>query len=246
MIRLSALRRHIAHAFGWAAVDLRKDVGTGMFLPGHLRALFRKLEINCVVDVGANRGDYAAMLRGIGFEGLIISVEPLSEVCNELATRAAGDIRWRVLNFAAAAQRGEQELNVSAARDLSSLLRAADNAPEIVLNSQIIRREFVPLKRLDEVVPEIMAELQNPRVFLKLDTQGYDLQAMEGARGFLSSILGLQSELSVVPLYQGMPDYVQALGYYRDLGFRPTGFYSVVGHRRTRRVIEFDVVFTRD
>jgi len=57
------IARVVLRRFGYAGVDLRKDVGTGLLLPGHVSNLLKQMEINCLIDVGANRGQYAAMLR---------------------------------------------------------------------------------------------------------------------------------------------------------------------------------------
>jgi hypothetical protein len=49
---------------------------------------------------------------------------------------------------------------------------------------------------------------------------GYDLEVFAGAQGCLESIAALQSELSVVPLYKGMPRYLDALATYEQAGFQ--------------------------
>ena len=52
-----------------------------------------------------------------------------------------------------------------------------------------------------------------------MDTQGYDVEVFRGASGCIGDVRGLQSELSVQPMYQGMPHYVEALDVYRTAGF---------------------------
>jgi hypothetical protein len=41
-----------------------------------LKQVLDKGEVNCVLDVGANRGQFASILRKIGYGGQIISFEP--------------------------------------------------------------------------------------------------------------------------------------------------------------------------
>lgn len=236
----TALRR-----LGYAAVDLSKDVATAMLLPGHIKNSLERLSINCVMDVGANRGDYAVMLRRIGYRGLIVSIEPVREVYESLAQRAAPDPKWKVLNYALGDKNELKQINVCTARNLSSFFRPAEDIGEAVLDAEIDRTEIVRVKRLDEVLCEVLGQTTAPRVWLKMDTQGYDLRVMDGAARALPLIVAIQSELSVVPLYSDMPDYVEALIYFRKLGFSPTGFFSVVGHRTTGRLLEFDAVLSR-
>src|SRR5438046_9585223 len=64
-------------------------------LDAHLVYLFSVLGINCVLDVGAHRGEYGLELRRSGYRGFIISFEPVTENFVALERRAAGDPRWR-------------------------------------------------------------------------------------------------------------------------------------------------------
>ena len=112
--------------------------------------------------------------------------------------------------------------------------------------NEVVAVRDVHMTTLDRIFPEITKGIAAPRVFLKLDTQGYDLEVVRGATQSLASIVAMQSEISIFPLYEGMPDYATALTRLREVGYLPTGFFSVVGHRTTSRTIEFDVVLVRD
>jgi hypothetical protein len=77
-----------------------------------------------------------------------------------------------------------------------------------------------------------------------MDTQGYDLEVLEGATGCLSSVLGLQSEIALKPIYEGMPDYLTALAKYNSLGFGITSTVPV-SRDKDMTVIEFDCLMVR-
>lgn len=240
------MARVVLRRFGYAGVDLRKDVGTGLLLPGHVSNLLKQMEINCVIDVGANRGLYAAMLRHYGYKGRIVSIEPLPEVYEELTRVASSAQDWRTLNVALGASEMVKPFNVYSSRVLSSFLTPVNNIGEILADSEVVAVRDVHMTTLDRIFPEITKGIAAPRVFLKLDTQGYDLEVVRGATQSLASIVAMQSEISIFPLYEGMPDYATALTRLREVGYLPTGFFSVVGHRTTSRTIEFDVVLVRD
>ena len=88
--------------------------------------------------------------------------------------------------------------------------------------------------------------VDSPRTYLKLDTQGYDLQAFAGAGDRVKELVGMQSEVSQVPLYDGMPHMTEQLATYEAAGFGLTGMFPVILDRPTMRVIEFDAIMVRD
>jgi hypothetical protein len=102
----------------------------------------------------------------------------------------------------------------------------------------------VPVKRLGDVFGECTGRIEGPRVYLKLDTQGYDLKVLEGSTECLDHIFALQAELSVKPIYDGMPSYLEALSTLTQLGFEMSGVYPV-NRDEQLRVIELDCVMVR-
>jgi hypothetical protein len=76
-----------------------------------------------------------------------------------------------------------------------------------------------------------------------VDTQGSDMDVIEGARKALPSITALQLELSVRPIYDGQPSLPQTMAALADLGFELLGVFPI--SRDGLRVVEFDGVFCR-
>ena len=84
-----------------------------------------------------------------------------------------------------------------------------------------------------------------PRLFLKLDTQGYDLQALGGAGDRMGDVVALQSEISCIPIYEGMPHLTQQIAAYEQAGFASAGMFPVTWDHETLAVIEFDLLMVR-
>jgi len=80
---------------------------------------------------------------------------------------------------------------------------------------------------------------------MKIDTQGHDLSVVRGAAGVLNHIVGLQSELPAVQIYDGMASMTTVLDYYFTCRFVPIGFHPVNTMRDTQISPEFDVLFSR-
>lgn len=231
-------------SLGLTLLDLSKNNDLRVFLPGHLKSVLESLQINCVVDVGANKGEYGLMLRRIGYQGRIISFEPVREVFDQLKQTAAGDDLWTTLNLACGSEESEKDINIFGLDVLSSLLPPA---PQMSLIDPVGvgRTEKVKVVRLDSMFDEIIKGLDHPRVFLKTDAQGYDLEVIKGAGKRLMEVAGLQSEIAVQPLYLGVPNYLEFLAFCRELGFEPTGFFPIFHSPVTRQMVELDAVLTR-
>jgi FkbM family methyltransferase len=198
-----------------------------------IRDTLKRLRVNCVLDVGANEGQYAKNLRQIGYQGQIISFEPIGEVYRRLSEKFSSDSRWQGLNIALGATDSFQEFNVATE---SSVMSSFLN----LKHQWDFRIETVEVRRLDSLFREIVGNIQGPRVFLKLDTQGYDLEVVQGAVGCMEDIVGMQSELSVQQLYEGAPHYLESVAKYEQLGFELIGLYEIC--RINDRVAEYDCI----
>ena len=178
----------------------------------YLRQLLTQLQIDCVLDVGANIGQFASELRGIGYHGQIVSFEPIESVFSSLQGSFAGDRKWRGFHMALGAREDSMTITIPKLTVMSSLLESG-------VTETGTRKETVTVRRLDQILPALKQDLGVSRVFLKMDTQGYDLEVFKGACGCIDGILGIQSELSVQPLYKNMPHYLESLQAYESAGF---------------------------
>lgn len=209
-------------------------------LDGHLQTFFRQHAIDCVLDVGGNRGQFASSIRHFGYRGSIVSFEPVPEAYAQLVSRAADDHRWEARQLALGDENGRRPFNVTISNSVSSFLTPTADYAGNYAGGAIERTLEVEVARLDSLFTKVTRPGQ--RVFLKIDTQGHDLKVLEGAIGSLDKIVGLQIELSVMPIYDDMTEYIVALARIRELGFIPTGMFPVVRDEMLR-VYEFDGVF---
>lgn len=220
-------------------------------LATHTRELFNLLGIDCVIDVGANIGQYGKFLRThIGYKGLILSFEPVPEIYARLVSIAKNDPLWKTFPFALGSINEIQSINITKGESLHSFLTPKVSGLKIGNQgflhdvdsfNQIIRSEMVEIKKLDSFIEEADSalNLKKSRIFLKLDTQGFDHFVIEGAKNSFSMIYALQSEISCLPLYQKMEDYTHSIEFLRDFGFDVTGMFPV-NRDQWLRVVEFD------
>lgn len=212
-----------------------------------LKGVLELQKVNCVLDVGANRGQFARRLRASGYSGWIVSFEPIPHLFADLQAMAAADGKWRVHQIALGRAPGRATLHVSARDDFSSFLHANKiTQDEFGVGRHTWRDVEVEVQRVEDNMSGMEEILRaTPRFFLKLDTQGFDLEVFAGLGSWRERLVGLQSELSVVPIYDHMPDMQAALQIYQEAGYSISGLFPVSVERATGRVIEFDCIMVR-
>ncbi|MGB0563058.1 MAG: FkbM family methyltransferase [Spirulinaceae cyanobacterium] len=224
-------------------------IGKGVTLPDRLlqkylqwryiRKTLEYLKINCVLDVGANKGQFATSLRKVGYSGRIISFEPIRKDFETLSQTLAADQNWQGFNLALGNENGPKTFNISTKEtQLSSFLN-------LKAEGWGIESHTVEMQQLDRLFPELIAKIPNPRVFLKMDTQGYDMEVVKGAQDSISQVLGLISELAVRPAYDNMPSYLESLRCYEELGFRLVDLGVAARDGKTSEMVEYDCIMVR-
>lgn len=209
----------------------------------HLAELFDRLAPGCVLDVGANAGQYGELLRSHGYRGWIVSFEPVSAAFEELGRRAQRDGRWRAFRVALGARRERRRIAVAAVSQLSSFRRVSGyGSAEFPGSSETVAAEEVEVRTLNDSWELFLDGVPCERVFLKLDTQGFDLEVLKGADRVLQRLAGLQLEASLQPVYEGIPTFTETLEHVTGLGLALTGVFAV-NRDSLFRLIEVDCVF---
>ncbi|HEX9463833.1 MAG TPA: FkbM family methyltransferase [Alphaproteobacteria bacterium] len=209
----------------------------------HLGRLFAEFEIDCVFDVGANTGQYRDFLRDrIGYHGPIVSFEPVARNVDILRQRSLRDRHWVIEGYALGAAPGSASLKVAAESQFSSF-RESDysKVPRVDGFNVVDHDESVIIRTLDDVFPPLRARLGFQRPYLKLDTQGYDMEVLRGAGRTLPMFSALQTELSVIAIYKNVPDYLESIKFLTEHHFDVSGLFPIKRDLKLR-VIEFDCV----
>lgn len=211
-----------------------------------LRRLIAHFGIDCVIDVGANAGQYATMLRrDVGYRGSIVSFEPNPDVFARLDLAARRDRHWHVYNVALSDSDGQASFNIMAADQFSSLnAPGAGLEPIFAARNRVERTVHVPCARLETLLPEIDAAAGARAILLKMDTQGHDALVVAGAGAALHAMVGVQTELAIRPLYAGATDYREMIDLLGAAGFVPNAlFANNKGHFPL--LVELDGLFVR-
>ncbi|NGO48560.1 FkbM family methyltransferase [Streptomyces ureilyticus] len=210
----------------------------------HVNAVLDKYQVNCVFDVGANAGQYGRRLRRHGYTGRIVSFEPTAEHFAKLQKKAENDPEWHVYNLGLGREEATMEIH-SNWNSMNSLLPPTEYGKGRYKRFAKATMEQIEIRRLDAMMDEALDGLTDPRPYLKMDTQGYDLEVFAGAGKRIDDFVGMQSEVALLQLYEGSPRMHEAVALYEEAGFEITGMYPVTREPATGRVVEFDCVMVR-
>jgi FkbM family methyltransferase len=200
-------------------------------------------EIDAVVDVGANTGQYACALRQAGYKEEMFSFEPLREAYEDLEKKSHTDSKWHVFHTAIGEENGESEINVAGNSESSSLLPMLDAHLRSAPESQYRTTERVKLSTLDAILEPVLSN--QSRVLLKIDTQGYEHHVIKGAKSLLQQVRLIECELSLTPLYEGQYLFQDMLDLLYGIGFTPVYFESVFSDLKTGHCLQVDGTFVR-
>lgn len=197
-----------------------------------------------VLDVGANTGQYRATLRRQGYTGDILSFEPLSDAHARLCVKATEDPRWEIYPRCALGRAaGETSIHIAGNSVSSSLLPMLELHASAAPDSIYIGSELTPVKTLDAALAG--RAIAQRRVYLKIDTQGFEAEVLAGARATLSAVQALELEVSLRPLYADQPTWQDLSDVLRDAGFVLTEIHNAFSDPRSGELLQIDACFAR-
>jgi len=210
---------------------------------GRMARLLAQHRIDVILDVGAFEGAFGRDMRGLGFQGRIVSFEPRRDTFEHLRQGTTGDGKWQAVPLGLGDRNETRMINVAANAQSSSLLPMLEShlmaAPESAYRTQ----EEISLRRLDSIFREYCGP--GDKAFLKIDTQGFERQVLDGAAEVLAQVPLLLLECSLVPLYQDSDTIDGAIALARRLGYDPVDIQPNFFHHDTGYLMQADVVFAR-
>jgi FkbM family methyltransferase len=236
MTRLQKLARVLAYS-PWLKALLAHRVAAGV---EHLHSL-SGLQCLTVVDVGANRGQFSLLARRLFPAARIIAFEPLTGPAR--VYRAVFDRDPAVILHAVALGRstGPARMHVAQDDDSSSLLPITPLQEKLFPGTGEYARETVSVGPLDAFVSESDVW---PPALLKIDVQGYELEALKGCEALLDRFVYVYVECSFMELYAGQAVASEVIAFLYERGFELRGVYDVA-YDRKGLAVQADFLFVR-
>lgn len=199
--------------------------------------------VTTLLDIGANSGQYGAIVRHYGYGGHLISFEPLPRPFERLRERAASVSEWEVERLAVGPEAGQVEIRVSENDVYSSALPVLPIATDANPLSRVVGSVAVDVVSLDDVCASRGIDPRHTGI--KIDVQGYEREVLAGASRALALVPYLEMELSPRPVYEGQMLLDEALQITAAAGLTLVLVENVFPNPRTGQAMQFDGVFCR-
>lgn len=184
--------------------------------------------VDVIFDVGANDGQSARrFLKGFR-TAKIVCFEPFSDAYQRLQQLAAPHSRITTVRAACGAEPGRASLFRFGLDQTNSLLPKAEGADSYLADPDYMAERGN--EQVDVISVDAYCETHNITSIdlLKIDTQGYEIEVLKGARQMLSSnaIRFVYAEVCFVPYYVNQPLFQDVYEYLFARGFRLVGLYE--------------------
>lgn len=203
--------------------------------------ILRGLKLSTVVDIGANRGQFALCVRRLYPHAQIFSFEPLSKPAAVWMRNFGADARARLFKKAVALQSGSATMQVSRWDVSSSLLPFAQAQHDNFPLTEEASREVVETTILEECIEDHM--IRSPAL-LKLDVQGFELTALQGSGRLLERFNYVYVEASFIELYVGQALATEVIGFLFSRGFK-LECVANLSYGASLRPIQADFLFSK-
>jgi FkbM family methyltransferase len=231
--------RRLAHRAGFDIQRYPSRHLSEQTLAWQIQRIIARSDVDVVVDVGAHRGEFATMMRDeVGWQGSIVSFEPSSTSFGELTAKMSTDATWSGHRVALGAAAGTGNLNVFESTNLNSLHRQSALGVQ-QLDMDVAEVESVEIVRLDDV------DLPPGTIFLKIDTQGHDLEVLQGAAVTLARTTAIVVEVRNRSIYEEAPLLTNMIDELSSRNFELANLHPLLLDTDGLRVIEFDAVFVK-
>jgi FkbM family methyltransferase len=214
--------------------------------PTHTVLGLRSLPIRTVIDVGANKGQFARYIRPVFPQAQLYCFEPLPGPYQELKSYAEQQGRGLIttFNMALGEREGEVEMFLHTEHSpSSSLLATTELTTQLYPQTKRQEKVNVKLTTLDKVCQQLSAPLVK-EILVKMDVQGYEDRVIQGGKDLLQEAKACLLEVSLNSLYATQPNFKELLMVLDGLGLDYAGNLSQV-YAENGEVIYFDALFIK-
>jgi FkbM family methyltransferase len=208
----------LAHRAGYHVSRVRKDHDCPYL---EQQRLLAGTPVRSIIEAGAADGRDAERYATLFPQARVVAVEPVPDLYRQLAKRAA----VTAVEAAVSDRQGTGALNIARWTDASSLLQARDTGQRYDAYNRPTHQIPVKVRTIDAIAAEHdIGSLD----ILKMDVQGAEMLALDGARNTLKNTRIVFTEVQFQPLYEGAALFSDLLPCLTSQGFRLHNLYGQI------------------
>lgn len=241
MIKLKSILNYILNEIILRPFGLRLSCRLGKDAIEDMKRLLSKVEVKHIMDGGAHRGDFSLSMLSAFPDATIYAFEPQSTSWNLLVKTASRNSRIKPFQYALGADSGSAKFYINQSTLTSSLLPSSHLGLKYFKEfNQPHGSETVRIVRLSDFLEkEAITHID----ILKLDLQGYEIQALRGLSGRIDSVKLIYTEVLFVDIYENGCLFENLCDYLKQRRFNFYQLYNLVSSPLDGRLLFGDAIF---
>jgi len=208
----------------------------------HIPLLNSLGNLNTIIDIGANKGQFTLAARDTYKKTKIISFEPLTKPSEKFKRFFAKDKNVVLYTYAIGSKTSQSLIHVSKKNDSSSLLPIGSKQSSIFPGTNESHLEKIQISTLHQLIKK--EDLVSP-VLVKIDVQGYELETLKGCVEYISKFDFILVECSFVELYEGQALAHEIINFLIIHSFYLHGIYNTYFDKKGIS-IQSDLLFKKE
>lgn len=200
------------------------------------------LNINTILDIGANEGQFTKVITQILPGVQVYSFEPLKVAYEIFKSQFKGNNKIEIFNFALGDEDKQSSIYKNEFSASSSVIAMTELLKEAFPFSRSVTEEKITIKRLDDFSYNLNL---NKEILMKIDVQGFELNVLKGAENTLRDVKLIIVETSFFELYQKQPLFKDVYNYLIRNGFNYFGSLEQIYDERDGKILQSDSIFLR-
>lgn len=205
------------------------------------RLILQKFHFDLIVDVGANRGQFALISRKIFPRAKIHSFEPLEEPAQIFRRIFDGDPNVTLHVCAVGREKTTATIHVTKDDDSSSMLAITKEQASMFPGATEKETRQVSVMPLSQALGNISIP---PASLMKIDVQGFELNVLQGCEDILNKFSDLYIECSFIELYEGQALAHQVIAWLEQRNFILLGIHNMC-YQKNGMALQGDFLFTQ-
>lgn len=202
----------------------------------------KNMNINSIIDVGANQGQFALDISQHFPNVVIYSFEPIKDIYNILIDKTK-HLNIKTFNLGLGDKNEKLYINHTIyGNATSSILEMSENHKNNFPEFVNTKKEEINLITLDEFFQKNSLK---KNIFLKIDVQGYEDKVLIGGENMLKHVKIVQMETTFMEMYKGEKLFDYYLTFMKNNGFELYGFTTLAYDRKLGQPSYADAFFVR-